>query len=109
MPAAPILLPARLTGDAVPALHATLRDAAAEGDGPVELDASMVEKISYAGVQLLVSAYHALRDRIVLLSPSEPVVGAFEIVGLFSVLMAMPVRAKEDPWRDQGEDGSAAA
>jgi anti-anti-sigma regulatory factor len=94
-PAAPetVVLEADLGFAAARALHATLlplRDQSA-----VVFDASRVERLSTAGVLVIVSFLNARADRTppaAVLNPSGAFVDAFSDLGLFSSLMRMEFR-----------------
>ena len=93
-PEATVVLPAELGFAAARALHAELL---AVRDLPlVVLDAAAVERLSTAGVLVLVSflnARAALTPPAAVVNPSGAFVDAFSELGLFATLMRMEFRA----------------
>lgn len=88
-------LPGTLDNGVAPALKAAFQEALA-AEGPVVVDAAAVERLSTACIQVLIAggrAVTAAGREFVVARPAEALIGAFDDLGLFSVMMTWRIEA----------------
>lgn len=90
-----LTLPGTLDNGVAPDLKAAFSQAVATG-GTVVVDASAVERLSTACIQVLIAGSRAVTaagGAFVLARPAEPLVGTFDDMGLFPVMMSWRIEA----------------